>query len=619
MSNTSPKDEDLTGTFMASTIDDDNLDDVMKGSDLNIIPDDVDSSSKDNILSAKDKGLIATFMTSTRNDDNLDDEVKGGDLNIIPEDAECSSKDIAMSTAADQKMKHKSLVFSMRDSRRRPMSLRDSMHPGRSNVVLQSFVASSLDDGFLSTMVETGDDDDKTESSSMDREPLPYVLIILSVCQYFSSGIINCFPNVFSVDFQEQLNVSASVYGSAFAISKVGSMVAALISPILMRRYGGLRPLLFMSILFMGGSILFSMSYPMENYYVFLIGLLILNLASVFNYLIASTVVGISITDKDSYRIVKMILATVMSCGDISGGYVFPHLGIKLSLCIFVTVSLLNVLVTIYVELISVKSGITPSYQQAQKDFKDEQCYHSNNHCQQNHTLFKSLSSWLQKTMKSLVTFPNIYWYLVLESTLVAGFSVYMNFSIYALDEIYGLSDVQANQIVATAKTMKLLLLIPSSLMLRQYKWLERPIVLIVPALFLFSILPVLFQFSLVRAWVEYICLGLAMAFSRLVSTSLIVPALKSKGKEDLITTGSGHLMIFSSIWMAVTSQVYYSMMELTVQWSFWRDVDFHLVYLINIAVVAIIFIDALFIFHCLPFDQTTTPKPKVSVNDINS
>merc|ERR1719401_1877224 len=143
-----------------------------------------------------------------------------------------------------------------------------------------------------------------------------------------------------------------------------------------------------------------------------------------------------------------------------------------------------------------------------------------------------------------------------------------MNFSIYALDEIYGLSVVQANQIVSTGKTMKLALLIPSSLILREFKWLEKPLVFIVPALFIFSAVPVLLQFSLWRAWIEYISLGLAISLSRLVSTSLIVPALKSKGKDDLITTGTGHLMIFSSIWSAITSQIYYSMTELKITWQ---------------------------------------------------
>jgi len=339
--------------------------------------------------------------------------------------------------------------------------------------------------------------------------------------------------------------------------------------------------------------------------------------------LIASTVVGISITDKDSYRVVKMALATIMALGDIFGGFIFPHLGIAFSLTIFFVMSVVNVLVTIFSEIISVRMGFTPSYQQAKEDLKDinedKSINKSVSHCQQNISLSKRLSKWSRDFVQHITAFPEIYWLLVLESTLVAGFSVYVNFSIFGLTEIYGLSVVKANQIISTGKTMKLCLLIPSSLIMKKYKWFEKPVVLIVPILFTLACVPVLLHFSLWRAWLEYIILGFAIALSRLVSTSLIIPALLSEGKQELITTGSGHLMVFTSIWSAITNPLYYSIIEYSITWEGpWRTIEFHPGYLFNIGIGFIILIDSIFIFRHLPFGKPS-PQPKAVVDENGS
>lgn len=531
------------------------------------------------------------------------------------------------------KVRNESIVHSFRSSARMRKYYGNTRSSVKSSVIMQSLVAASFDDGFLGDFEDGTEDDTKDESKGessafdAESEALPFVLIALSICQYFSSGIISCTPSVFSAQFQDQLNVSSSVYGTAFAISKIGSLVAALISPKLIQRYGGFRPLLCMGALFICGSLFFSLSYNAESYELFVFGLLILNIASVFNYLIASTIMGMSITDKDTFRILKMTLTTFMSLGDILGSFIFPRLGIVISLWLFVFISLLNVLVTIYLEYMSIKKGTSQTYQEIQNELNDmnrseetmegpiskrddnsSECKSSQIFTKQIKILIGEVVEFFKEFIRELKEFPMIYWLLVFESTFVAGFSVYMNFSIYALSEIYGLDVIQANQIVGTGKTMKLFILVPYSLLMKKFKWIEKPTVLAVPILLIFSCLPILLRFSLWRAWVEYISLGLAIALSNLVSRGLIVPALRSEGKLDLITTGSGHLMVLSSVWSAISSQLYYSIMEYTVIRG---DIEFHPGYLFNLSMGIIILVIAVYVFYRLPLEKTH-PKPVV-------
>jgi len=182
---------------------------------------------------------------------------------------------------------------------------------------------------------------------------------------------------------------------------------------------------------------------------------------------------------------------------------------------------------------------------------------------------------------RTLRGYPQTYWLLVVQHMLVTTFTqAYVYFSPYLLETLYELDSVRSNQIVGIIVVIALVFTIPSGKIVKKYPFLEKWLSVILPLWVVAAFVPTIFvdgtaatatttatTTTMGLLWFEYTSIGFVRSLSKPVTSSLIVPALRSSSptlNSRKFETGMTYGIVSGLLWSAVMYQLYFLILSHT-------------------------------------------------------